>query len=80
MNTELLIKMQIIEILKLTKNEYEDLEKDASLEKYGLDSLSAIELVVSLEKIFNINIDDEDLLMENLNTLDNLKKLIEKYK
>ena len=53
-------------------------EKDDLIE-LGLDSLKAIELVVGLEAEFNIMIDEDDLLIENLSTILNIRDLVDKY-
>jgi acyl carrier protein len=53
-------------------------EKD-DLINYGLNSVLAVELVVKLENRFNITIDDEDLSMQNYNTIENIRKLLLKY-
>ena len=53
----------IIETLRLDDVTPEDIENEASLfrEGLGLDSIDALELVVAIEKIFNIIIEDEDV-------------------
>lgn len=58
----------------LRKNNIEiKVTKDvALLEECGLDSIMAIEILVEIEKKFNIVIDDEDLdlaLLKNIKTL-----------
>jgi acyl carrier protein len=53
----------IIETLKIEDTTIEDIENDEPLfrEGLGLDSIDALELVVAIEKIFNIIIADEDV-------------------
>jgi len=53
----------IIETLKLEDISVEDIDNDETLfrEGLGLDSIDALELVVAIEKIFNIIIEDEDV-------------------
>jgi acyl carrier protein len=57
------LKKMIIETLRLEDVTPEDIENEASLfrEGLGLDSIDALELVVAIEKIFNIIIEDEDV-------------------
>lgn len=57
------LKKMIIETLRLEDITPEDIENEASLfrEGLGLDSIDALELVVAIEKIFNIIIEDEDV-------------------
>lgn len=56
-----------------------EITEDEELSLLGLNSISAIELVVSLEKEFDITIEIEDLSMENYSTVSNIKKLLSKY-
>ncbi len=53
----------IIDTLKLEDITIEDIEDDAPLfkEGLGLDSIDALELVVAIEKLFNVIIEDEDV-------------------
>jgi acyl carrier protein len=65
-NTEQLcqfLKKMIIDVLKLEDLTEKDIETDAPLfkEGLGLDSIDALELVVAIEKIFNVIIEDEDV-------------------
>lgn len=57
------LKKMIIETLRLEDITPEDIDNKASLfrEGLGLDSIDALELVVAIEKIFNIIIEDEDV-------------------
>lgn len=53
----------IIDTLKLEEVSAEDIDDDAPLfkEGLGLDSIDALELVVAIEKVFNVIIEDEDV-------------------
>ena len=54
-----------------------DLKDDTSfLEEGIIDSTGVLELIEYLEEEFNIQIDDEDLIPENLDSLNNLEKFI----
>jgi acyl carrier protein len=57
------LKKMIIETLNLEEVTPEEIDNDAPLfrEGLGLDSIDALELVVAIEKIFNIIIEDEDV-------------------
>ena len=56
------LKEMIIDTLKLEDIAVEDIDDDAPLFKdgLGLDSIDALELVVAIEKHFNIIIEDEN--------------------
>ena len=65
-NTEQLcefLKKMIIDTLMLEDITIAEIENNAPLfrEGLGLDSIDALELVVAIEKIFNIIIEDEDV-------------------
>lgn len=57
------LKKMIIDTLKLEDITEVEIETDGSLfkEGLGLDSIDALELVVAIEKIFNVIIEDEDV-------------------
>lgn len=75
-----IIKNIIIEILKLDEEQAMGLREDTNLIELGLDSLSSVEIVVNLEDKFNIMIDDDELLVENMASIDLLTDLVNKYK
>ncbi len=52
---------------------------DEDIRPYGLDSIKGILAVVMLEGEFDIELVDEDLLLENVNTINKIKKTFEKY-
>ena len=56
-----------------------DLNGDTSfLEEGIIDSTGVLELIEFLEEEFEIEIDDEDMIPENLDSLNNLEKFIAK--
>lgn len=65
-NTEKLcefLKKMIIDTLRIEDITVDDIDNNEPLfrEGLGLDSIDALELVVAIEKIFNIIIEDEDV-------------------
>jgi acyl carrier protein len=58
-----ILKEMIIDTLKLEDISAEEIDDDAPLfkEGLGLDSIDALELVVAIEKNFNVIIEDEDV-------------------
>ena len=59
--------------------EESDLNGDTSfLEEGIIDSTGVLELIEFLEEEFEIEIDDEDMIPENLDSLNNLEKFIAK--
>lgn len=56
-----------------------DLKEDTSFIEEGIiDSTGVLELIEFLEEEFDIQIDDEDMIPENLNSLNNLEKFLRK--
>lgn len=73
------VKKIIVEVLGLDEERIETISEDSSLIELGLDSLNAIEIIVNLESEFDIEVDDEDLMIESLYTIELLCNLIKKY-
>lgn len=70
------LRKMIVETLKLEDVSPEDIDIDTPLfrEGLGLDSLDALELVVAIEKHFNVIIEDENVgkkAFESIKTLAN---------
>ncbi|SMF76889.1 acyl carrier protein [Paenibacillus uliginis N3/975] len=72
MDIEIKIKKIIIEILELPH----DISLDNDLVNIGLDSISFIRLMVSLENDFGIEVPDEFLTMKKFSTIDELALLV----
>lgn len=66
------------EILKLEEST-SIITEDMDLIELGLNSLNAIEMVVYLEEAFDIEINDEDLMLEYLSSLEKICQLIKRY-
>lgn len=70
----------IQEILKTNTGVLGKITDTRDLSECGLDSITAIDLIVAVEEKFGIAVEDQDLLFDNLNTVEKLLKLIAKYK
>ena len=70
----------IVDTLKLEEISVEDIDDDAPLFKdgLGLDSIDALELVVAIEKNFDIIIEDEDVGKEAFGSIMILSRFIQK--
>lgn len=68
---------KIIELISgVLKCDMSVIGEEDNLVDLGMDSLKAIELVVGLEEKFDIMIDEEDLLIENLSTVSDIQELV----
>lgn len=57
------------------------IEMETPLEnKLGIDSLKTLQLIVELEQVFDIEVDDDDLLFENFATIHKIVELITRMK
>lgn len=77
MELEKTIRNKLAEVLKIENSEEISLDKD--LKEYGMDSLNAIELVVALEMEFGIEFAEDDLLVDNLCTVQKIILVVRKY-
>ena len=66
------------EILKFEKDIY-NIPNDANLIELGLNSVNAIEMVVYLEDTFGIEIRDEDLMIDNMSSINQICELLKRY-
>ncbi|PYG88225.1 phosphopantetheine binding protein [Ruminiclostridium sufflavum DSM 19573] len=72
-----IIKM-LITALKRDESEFADITDDTDLREHGLDSITSIETIVMLEEAYDINVDDDDLYIENFNTIGKIMTLLDK--
>lgn len=74
-----IIKEELIKELELELAVDEILDEDFLLAGgYNLDSIKIIEMVVSLEEIFDIYFDDDELSIETFRTIKNIAKIVNK--
>ncbi len=66
----------ILTVLKIEPEIIKELSPDETLNRIGVDSVNFIEIVISLEEEFNIAFEDDELLLQNLNTINKLKSII----
>jgi len=78
MDKEAVIKNILIKVLKILDEGIEQLQINDSLIDLGLNSITAIEMVVYLEEHYDIIIADEDLFIEKLSTIQDIIQIIER--
>ena len=66
-------------VIESPSNKEDNIIKDSSIliEDLGYDSIQFIQLIIDLEKEFNIEFNDEMILMESLSTIEKLISTIE---
>ncbi|QWU13148.1 Phosphopantetheine attachment site [Paenibacillus sophorae] len=66
----------VSQVLKNDDWELVQLQEHTDLRNYNLSSITAVELIVAVEERFGIFVPEDDLSIENVNTIDKLKRLI----
>lgn len=66
-------------ILDVNKDILTKLSMDEDISNYGLNSINAIQLVVLIEEKFGIELLGDDMMIENLNTIEKLENLLERH-
>ncbi len=74
------IKDVLAETIGIERDALENISGNDDLRSHGLNSISCIELIVKLEQENEITISDEDLLIDNVCTINSIYNLLEKYK
>ncbi len=70
------IEKIILNILRIEPERIREISGDETLNRIGVDSVNFIEIVIGLEDEFNITFEDDELLLQNLNTINKLKNVI----
>lgn len=71
------VRYLVCEALELST--MDDVAVSDDLQELGMDSLNCIALIVGIEEHFGIEVSDEQLGLQYVNTLDNICELIKGY-
>ena len=69
----------VTSVLKTEEMWLDALQEDTDLRNYNLSSITAVELIVAVEERYDIIVPEDDLMIENVNTISKLRQLITKY-
>ncbi|EFM12344.1 phosphopantetheine-binding protein [Paenibacillus curdlanolyticus YK9] len=69
----------VTSVLKTEEMPIDELHEDTDLRNYNLSSITAVELIVAVEERYDIIVPEDDLMIENVNTIHKLRQLISKY-
>lgn len=75
------IKQRIYTLLK-DRKEGVDISEDTSvnlIESGVIDSMDIVELITSIEDLFGIEVDGDDIIPEYFESIDSIEKLVNKY-
>jgi acyl carrier protein len=78
MNSEQNIRNYILENYLFTDNQSALDNGDSFLDKGILDSTGILEVIYFLEEQFNIKIEDEEMIPENLDSINNILAFVER--
>ncbi len=63
---------QIVSCVKEILQTEEPISRDTDLFLLGLDSITAVDLIVNLESMFGIAFEDDELIVENFSTVEKI--------
>ncbi len=63
-------------VLRVEPEQVRRMSGDESLNTIGLDSLNCMDIVVQIEEEFGVTFNDEELLMDNLNSINKLSGIL----
>ena len=76
MSVENKVRNYILENYLFTDDQSELNNEDSFLEKGIIDSTGVLEVIFFLEEDFKISVDDEEMIPENLDSVDNIVKYL----
>lgn len=74
------IKGILGEVLELGQDKLTNITFETDLAPFGVDSITAVQLVIFIEAKFDITIDDTDYKLENFSSIKAICSLVDKYK
>jgi D-alanine--poly(phosphoribitol) ligase subunit 2 len=74
-----MIKEQITEMLKDLNEDFEEYQGTDMLKDHILDSFAIMELIANIEETYEVEIDANDIVARNFETLDSILNLVKKY-
>ena len=77
MSIKATIRTYILENYLFTDDESELADGDSFLANHIIDSTGILELVMFLEEEFGIKVQEEDMVPDNLDTVDNLVRFVD---
>jgi len=72
------VRQFILDNFLAPRNKGEISDKDSFLENGVIDSTGVLELVTFLEETFNVKVEDNDLVPENLDSIDQVSRFVKR--
>jgi len=76
MDTAEIVETKLMELLKKSSK----IDKNVNLIEQGVDSLIIVQLILVLEEEMGIQIDDDNLLLDNFESVEKIVRMIETNK
>ncbi|PEL51557.1 acyl carrier protein [Bacillus wiedmannii] len=73
------LQMQLRNIIKLYTDitvPIDEVDLDEDLFSIGMDSLSCMKVIIAIEETFEMEVDEDDLLLENFESIFSMQKYI----
>ncbi|NLV36788.1 MAG: acyl carrier protein [Clostridiaceae bacterium] len=70
---------ELLSDLSIDWDSSSEIDNDTDLRNFGLNSITSIELIVKLEDEYEIAISDDDLIIDNVCTVNRIVQLLSKY-
>lgn len=70
---------QIVKMLMELNEDFESYQGNDLLEDHILDSFAIMELIADIEETYGIEIDAEDIVAKNFETVDSILNLVKKH-
>lgn len=77
MSIESILRNYILDNFLFTDDQSELSSDDSFMEKGIIDSTGILEVIHFLEEEFNVHVEDDEMIPENLDSINNLKSFIE---
>jgi acyl carrier protein len=78
MSTRQLVRRYVLENFMFTDDESALQDSESMLDKGIIDSVGALEIIQFLEESFKIKVKDDEMLPENLDSVDNVVAFVER--
>lgn len=63
-------------VLRIDTENVKQMMGDEPLNSIGMDSLNCMDIVVSIEEEYNVSFNDEELLLDNLNSINKISAIV----
>lgn len=70
------LKEMIVDRLMLKMKPEEIADEDDLIEKWGLESVQLMEIVIGLEEVFEVELEDEEFSVKKFKTIQNIAEVV----